>query len=38
MFFFVRDGNVLDKYNEIRRVIKKKLKIKFHSMPVYYQR
>ena len=33
--FFVRDDNVLDKYNEIWDVIKKKLKIKFHSMPIY---
>ena len=33
--FFVRDDNVLDKYNEIWCVIKKKLKIKFHSEPVY---
>ena len=31
----VRDDNVLDKYNEIWDVIKKKLKIKFLSMPVY---
>ena len=35
MPFFVRDDNVLDKYNEIWVVIHKKLKIKFHSMPVY---
>ena len=35
MSFFVRDDNVLDKYNEICGVIKKKLKIKFHSEPVY---
>ena len=35
MSFFVRDDNVLDKYNEIWSVIKKKLKIKFHSEPVY---
>ena len=34
MSFFVKD-DVLDKYNEIWDVIKKKLKIKFHSMPVY---
>ena len=38
MSFFVRDGNVLDKYNEIWGVIKKELRIKFHSIPVYYQR
>ena len=35
MPLFVRDDNVLDKYNEIWVVIHKKLKIKFHSMPVY---
>ena len=35
MSFFVRDDNVLDKYNEIWGAIKKKLKIKFHSEPVY---
>ena len=35
MSFFARDDNVLDKYNEIWDVIEKKLKIKFHSMPVY---
>ena len=35
MSFFVRDDNVLDKYNEIWGVIKKMLKIKFHSEPVY---
>ena len=35
MSFFVRDDNVLDKYNEIWDKIKEKLSIKFHSMPVY---
>ena len=35
MSLFVKDDNVLDKFNEIWVVIKKKLKIKFHSMPVY---
>ena len=35
MSFFVRDDNVLDKYKEIWGVIKKKLKINFHSVPVY---
>ena len=35
MSFFLKDDEVLDKYNEIWDVIKKKLKIKFHSMPVY---
>ena len=34
MSFFVKD-DVLDQYNEIWGVIKKKLKIKFHSMRVY---
>ena len=33
--FFVRDDNVLDKYNKIWNVIENKLNIKFHSMPVY---
>ena len=35
MALFVRDDNVLDKYNEIWVVIHKKLKIKLHRMPVY---
>ena len=34
MYVFVKD-DVLDKYNEIWDVIKKMLKIKIHSMPVY---
>ena len=34
MSFFVKD-DVLDQYNEIWSVIKKKLKIKFHSMCIY---
>ena len=34
MSFFVRDGEVLEKFNEIWGVIKKKLKFKFHSEPV----
>ena len=33
--FFVRDDNVLDKYNKIWDKIKKKLNIKFHGEPVY---
>ena len=33
--FFLKDDNVLDKYNKIWDLILKKLKIKFHSMPVY---
>ena len=36
--FFVRDDNVLDKYNEIWNVIKNKLNIKFQSKPVYNQK
>ena len=36
--FFVRDDNVLDKYNEIWDEIKKRLNIKFHSMPVSDQK
>ena len=36
--FFVRDYNVLDKYNEIWDVIKKNLKIKFYSMPIYNEK
>ena len=35
MSFFVRDDNVLDKYNEFWGAIKKKLKIKFHNMPAF---
>ena len=35
MSFFIRDNEVLDKYNEIWDVIKNKLGIKFHSEPIY---
>ena len=35
MTFFIKDDDVLDKYNEIWDKIKNKLNIKFHSMPVY---
>ena len=35
MSFLVKDVDVLDKYNEIWNKIKNKLKIKFHSRPVY---
>ena len=35
MSFIVKDDNVLDKYNKIWDKIKEKVKIKFHSMPVY---
>ena len=31
----VKDDNVLDKYNNIWDMIKEKLSIKFHTMPVY---
>ena len=36
MYFMVKnDDDVLDVYNEIWNKIKKRLSIKFHSMPVY---
>ena len=35
MSIFIRDDEVLDKYNEIWDVIKNKLNIKFHSKPIY---
>ena len=35
MSFFIRNDEVLDKYNEIWDVIKNKLDIKFHSEPIY---
>ena len=35
MSFFVRDDNMLDKYNKIWGKIKEKLNMKFHSKPVY---
>ena len=35
MSFVIKDGDVLDKYNEIWDKIKETLSIKFHSMPVY---
>ena len=35
MSFVIKDDDVLDKYNEIWDKIKGKLKVKFHSMPVY---
>ena len=33
--FFIKDDNVLNKYNKIWNEIKNKLNIKFHSMPIY---
>ena len=33
--FFIKDDEVLEKYDRIRDVIKNKLSIKFHSIPVY---
>ena len=36
--FFVKDDDVLDKYNEIWDMIKNKLSIKFHNLSVYDQR
>ena len=38
MSFFVKDDDVLDKYNEIWDVIKNKLSIKFHNFSVYDQK
>ena len=38
MSFFVRNDNVLDKYNEILDKIKEKLNIKFHRKPFYDQK
>ena len=35
MSFVIKYDDVLGKYNEIWDKIKEKLKIKFHSMPVY---
>ena len=35
MSFLIKDGNVLDKYNEIWSVIKNKIGIKFDSEPIY---
>ena len=35
MSFVIKDGDVLDKYNEIWYKIKKTLNIRFHSIPVY---
>ena len=35
MSFVIEDDDVLDEYNEIWDLIKEKLNIKFHSMPVY---
>ena len=33
--FFLKDDNVLDKYNKIWNVIKNKLNIQFYNMSVY---
>ena len=35
MSFVIKDGDVLDKYNEIWDKIKETLSIKFHKTPVY---
>ena len=35
MSFLIKDDKVLEKYEQIWDVIKNKLKIKFHSLPVY---
>ena len=38
MSFLIKDGDVLDKYNEIWNKIKKTLNIKFHGVPVYNEK
>ena len=35
MSFFIKDDEVQEKYEQIWDVIKNKLKIKFHNLPVY---
>ena len=35
MWFFIRDDEVLYRYNEIWNRDKEKLNIKFHSEPIY---
>ena len=35
IYFLIKDDDVLDKYNEIWKKIKKTLNTKFNSMPVY---
>ena len=35
MYILIKDDDVLDKYNEIWKKIKKTLNTKFHNMPVY---
>ena len=36
--FLIKDDEVREKYEEIWKVIKKKLGIKFHSKPIYEQK
>ena len=38
MFFFIKDDEVWEKYEQIWDVIKNKLGIKFHSKPIYEQK
>ena len=38
MSFFIKDGEVSEKYKQIWDVIKNKLGIKFHSKPIYEQK
>ena len=35
MSFYIKDDEVQEKYEQIWDVIKNKLKIKFHNLPVY---
>ena len=38
MFFFIKDDEVWEKYENIWDLIKNKLGIKFHSEPIYEQK
>ena len=38
MSFMIKNNDVLDRYNDIWDSIKGKLNIKFHGMPVYYEK
>ena len=38
MSFFIKDGEVSEKYKQIWDVIKNKLGIKFHSQPIYIKK
>ena len=38
MSFLIKNSDVWEKYEDISNVIKNKLKIKFHSQPIYENR